>query len=790
MNKIFNFRTFFTFLSRNKTYTLITVFGFSVSLMFVILIGLYTSQEYSVDSQNSKADRIYCLTSESKQGGYVMGGSNWWFGKKLQSRYPEIEKTCAVAFFEDMKTKNAMGEVFPANILFTDSTFYSMFDFRLKEGDRATALASKDAAVISSALAEKLFGTAEPVGRTFLYGDSLRLKVMGVFDSMAGSCMPEADVVARFEQIEHFNIDMTAPTMNSFGGAELFVLVKPGTRLQGKADDMTKYFRTFSFVYQDKDSKMEAGLKPLKELYFSNVVPSATRRGNATMVSVLFAAGIAILLFSVMNYINLTVAQAGRRSREMATRRLFGAQRGEVVLRLVSESVLLCFVSFVFALLFALVSAPYAGLLLGTKLLVGGLLKPTVVACLIAFVLVVGIVAGLAPAFVISRPKPIDVVRGTFRHRTKMVLGKAFITIQNVITIVMLSASLTMVLQTHHLVNAPLGYDRDGLMSIPVPQDSMKTATFMSEISKLPQVGMVSKCMAAPVEGGYNNTFERDGKRYSIWRLFGDRNYLKILGIKVLQDNNNYVAGGAYVTRRFLNELHLKDNARFCKPYGEGQGEDRPTLILGIISDVKLGTIDAEYAKDAAVMVYIDFPYEGYYGNVLAKVSGDLVGAYDAVKDVYRHVYGEDLLEENPYIDQKVRQAYEGKIRLSMVVSLFAVVAVLISVMGLVAMSTYFIDQRRKETAIRKVFGSTDAQIERRLVGTFMLYVVLAFVVAAPLTMWIMGKWLQMPNYKTPVWPCLFGGAALCLAASLTAVYWQCRRASRMNPVERIKDNG
>lgn len=208
-------------------------------------------------------------------------------------------------------------------------------------------------------------------------------------------------------------------------------------------------------------------LTPLRDVYFlSQNNDGGFNYGSWPFVMILFGVGAVILLFAVMNYINLTVAQTGFRAKEMAARRLLGASRGEIILKLILESTFLCVVAFVIALFLAAAVEPGASRLLGSKIGVWQDMTPAVVACYAAFIVVLGVVAGFIPAMMVSRYKPVDIVRGSFRHRTKMFYSKVLITIQNVITIVLIATSLTIGLQIRHLISAPMGYNTADILDI------------------------------------------------------------------------------------------------------------------------------------------------------------------------------------------------------------------------------------------------------------------------------------------------------------------------------------
>lgn len=783
MKHILNLKSYLTFLSRNKVYTLINIFGLSVSLMFVILIAVYTTQEYNVDKMHSKADRIYSLGCEMKEGGITedVDGSHWKIQKYLKERYPEIEKTCAMSTNETFINLPS-GEKIKTKFLCTDSTFYQLFDFQLTEGDRNHVLDKLNSAVLTENFARKIFGSENPLGKVITYNDSIHLMVTGVAKEMKSSSIDNADIIARYENMKNINSSCTDDGMPNAFGAEVFILTKPNTHLETKVHDMKHYFKSFYWIYRLPDTETHVLLIPFKHLYFSKTESSGignTLRGDKTLVNILFAVGIVILLFSIINYINLTVAQAGSRAREMATRRLLGSQRKDIAMRLILECVLLCFVSLIIGILLALSAAPYAEKLLDTKLYMSSLFLPVHIVVLVLFVLLTGILSGIIPAIFISRAKPIEVVRGTFRHQTKMVFSKLLIILQCMITMVLTGISLTMVLQVQHLTKAPLGYQRNNIIGIDDPVvDSTQSATFLNAVKKLPCIKNASACEGYPLNRGNNNTVFYHGKSISFQVFKVDRQFMNIFGIPIEQDYHLDDEKGCYINQQAYRELGLKPGARHIP--------DMNLDIRGIFKDFHIGDITKEQHP---VLIYIR-KVIAYPWNFVIQITGNQEEAYRQIQKTYKDVFHLDLDSDHPFIDQQIQQAFDQQTRMSKIISLFAGIAILISLLGLVAMSTYFIQQRNKEIAVRKVFGSNSRQMLTRLVRTFLSYVLIAFVLAVPIIWYFMNGWLSGYSYRIPLSPWIFLVSGLfCMVISVGAVFIQSYRASHENPILHIKEN-
>ncbi len=770
MNNLLNFKSFFKFLSRNKAYTFIDVFGLSVSLMFVILIAVYTWQEFSTDRFQEKGDRICILGNEK------FTASAYRLAERIKDRYPEVEKICPMTF--DQMPAEVDDKRFNVEIGLVDSTFFDMFSFPLKNVAPRQALAARNYAIISETFAHTAFGTRDPLGETIHLHDSVVVTVNGVMKDIKNSVIPECDLLIRVDNIKYFNRSMDDERLGNAGSAYLFFQLNAPGALDSKCGEMADWFKTFFWLYE-KDFLRTVQFIPLHELYFSELDTMGLRHGDWKFVIVLMSVGILILLFAIINYINLTVAQTAFRAKEMATRRLLGSARKELFLRLIMESTLLSLVSFLLGFLFALAALPTANNLLQTKLDLLGAVTPASVLIALLLIVFLGVVSGLLPASVISSSKPIDVVRGNFRTRTKMVFSKFFITFQNVITITLIAVSITMIAQSYHLIHAPLGYRTENIMDINVGRlDSLQIATLANELQSLPEVKQVAYSMGTPFNRGNNWSGTYDGHTISFQVLEAEPALREMLDIQVLQDN--HASDEAY----FLNEEAFKqlgipdDMSSFVY-------NGNTCMIAGKIKDIQLRNIT--YGKTPVMLRFKRRGELRSCWNLLVEVQGDPFAVRKKVETLFKKITHLDF--EGKYFDQQIEESFASQKRISKIVSIFAGIAILISLLGLLAMSTYFIQQRASEVAVRKVFGSTNSQILLKLVLTFLNYVVIAFVIAVPLIWYFMDQWLSDYTYRIRLSPLIFIAAGLfCLLISFATVFWQSYRAANTNPVNSFRN--
>ncbi|MRN14507.1 ABC transporter permease [Alistipes onderdonkii] len=788
-----NFRSFFNFLGRNKLYAAINIFGLSVSLMFVILIADYTLRQLTCDDYHAKADRIYVIGNEE------CITSGYYLQKYLRDRYPEIESTCAVAVSgqstDAMQPVEAGQGKYSATILFADTTFFRIFDFELLEGDREQALASRDNVVLSESFARKVFGTFNPMGQVIRFPDEEKSYVVsGVVRDIDRSVIPNMDIIMRAERLCDIN-SANDERMSNSGAVTTFILARPGADLTAKIPDMLDYFKEIYWIYKG-NVYQHVTLTPLRDVYFlSQNNDGGFNYGSWPFVMILFGVGAVILLFAVMNYINLTVAQTGFRAKEMAARRLLGASRGEIILKLILESTFLCVVAFVIALFLAAAVEPGASRLLGSKIGVWQDMTPAVVACYAAFIVVLGVVAGFIPAMMVSRYKPVDIVRGSFRHRTKMFYSKVLITIQNVITIVLIATSLTIGLQIRHLISAPMGYNTADILDVSTEIFTGKPqiAQFREELLREPCVEAVALGCGTPHDRGNNNTMQYGPDRMIGFQIFiGDSTYFRILGLERLRDNHLATRedgnNALFVNQYALQALGIAEDATNFKV---GENYTYNYDIAGVYRDFQLGSALDELQP--VLLKYYDSPEEflkkAYPWNILVKIHGDKTAAYNTVKSVFERISDGAVFTGAEYIEQEIEADYAQQRRILHIVGIFTLVAILISALGLVAMSTYYIQQKEQEVAVRKVFGSTRGEVLTRLVGNFMRLVGAAFVIAVPVAWYLLERWLQDYSVRISLSPLIFlASGAFAAAVAFVAVFWQSSRAADSNPVDSIKN--
>ena len=786
-------KSYFRFLSRNKLYTFINIAGLVVSLMFIILISDYTWRQYSIDSWHKNADRIYLAGSEEDFFLWPQAAEG------IRQLCPDVEQTCCV-MSQRGRVKNGNKEVKDAEgengiIMLADASFFQMFDFPLVEGDRLTALDAPDKCVITQRLAHRLFGDKDAVGETLQivgerhvfinhenpYDTTLVYTISGVMKDMDRTVLPnETQVIVsmqRYPQVMGYKLDDKSYASGGTGAAKAFFMMKPGANLTSTREIASKYIDEHHHgIWRDSKPAMT----PLTDIMFAPQNDGkGLLKGDKTRLRILLAAVLAILFFAVSNYINLTVANTGFRAKEMATRRLFGSSQREISLKLIVESTLM--VAFCFAVGLALAFCfqnDAAELFRGKIDLAKDIRVDTICSCF-GFILLLGVVSGIMPSWQIARFQPIDIVKGSFRYRSKMVLGRLFIIVQNVVTITMLTAALVIWLQLSHLIHAPLGFNTENLFYVESPAG--KSQTVRNLLEKMPFVERIG-CYQGSTFTGYNFTGKgvknSEGEYEMLMTTDLDKEAFDLLGLKVTRDNGA-TNNGYYLNGEALRLLNYTGEE---KEFAWGDGEK--VLIAGLLQDFRIiNVLEDMYPMAIRKLETVEDP------NYLVKTNGDR-----QAQNAFRSMLQEQGVPENVLqyyalsMDECIAETFEDHQNTLDIVSLFTFIAIVISVLGYVGLSLFFIRQRQKEIAIRKVMGSTSGEVLLLMLRTFSVPLLVSFVIAVPISYYIMSDWLTNFSYRIALSPWIFVVAGFtCFIISLLTVIIQSWRAASENPVKNIK---
>ena len=771
-------KSFWNFLKKNKLYGAINLVGLTVSMAFVLLLAVYIQRQLTTDSFQQNADRIYVVANEDN---VTMG---YWLDKHLKNNFPEIEKGCCVANIASAAAFNIDGERVYGSTMAADSTFFEMFSYDLVEGNKADWRVSQDRCMVSREFANAHFGDKDPLGQiiSFNYEGSFQLTVCGVYEDFGNSILKAPDVLIRGDIMPKINSSHDE-YMSNAGGGICFVMAYPGADLQARHSDILDWCEENFWVYKSQYDKVR--IIPLRDMYFLNegirYGSDTIQFGNRSFVNLLLAMCILLLAFAVLNYINMTTALTGFRAKEMATRRLVGADKRSIFFKVISESTLICGISMLLAILLAEALAPTASRILEYQVSVFKAVTPVNILLVLGFILVLGILAGIVPALLIQKAQPIEIVRGTLRLKTKTVYSKVIIVVQNVVAVVMLVSALTIGLQIRHMVSADLGYNtKDILVVDNAFGQTGQIRPLLDKWREEPCVEEVGQGDGIPLGGTNNWTMEMpDGHWVSFQQIQGDDKYFDILGLKVKQDNHQ-------PNKWWLNEYAFKQIGieETATEFQTAQNGTRS--IGGIYYDFKIRPLEQD---QSAAMIYNrgENPDDDYPWVLLVKTTGDQAAAKERVEAIAGEVFPGRLFEAQ-YIEEMIEDGFADESRVLNIVLIFTLLSILVSALGLFAMSSYYMQQEIRSVSVKKVFGADYSGVLKELVLSFMKMVGIAFVIGVPIAWFIMSRWLSGYGHRINLfwWIFLAAGAVVALIA-IASVLYQSIKTARTNPAEALK---
>lgn len=763
-------KSYLRHLFRNKMYTAVTVLGFALSLTFVLLLGVYIQNELSVDDFHKNKDRIYRLENETVDFSPPIATD-------LKQEYAEIEDFTRVLNVSG-RISTPGSQKIKFDYLGVDPSFFNMFSFPLLHGESEDVLQTEDGIVLSKSMALRLFGTSNAVGKSVFINTDHKFTVTGIMDDFPENThFTKQDALVNlgaFKKLWGFD-----GLFEEYGwcSISIYLMAKPNTNLPTKAPQILENFKKNFWLYKDGIAKT-VEFTPLPELYFSNKVGNGTKSNSRTMVMVLSVIVFIILLLAVGNYINLTIAQATFRGKEVAVKKLLGGSKKQLIRQLVTESFVLCFAAVLIAFLFAKLLEPTLNSLLETNLNLNQALTPTNIVVALGMLLLVGFISGIVPALKISGFKPIEVVRGELRTKTKSVYAKAFITFQYTVAISLLACSWIILKQTDYLRNKDLGFNKDNIVHLEYLGGTNQKKAIKDELLKIPGVKDASITWQSPLSGGSNQTFNYEGKPVSFQEFAVDSAFYDVFDIKVMPTEVAYSPNGVVLNEAALKTLGITDNPVSFKM------EDHEVPILGVVKDFNFKQLRDNIGP---LMIRQQTP-EFFADNIFLKVDGKgIVNTINQVKSTYAGIIG-DVEFNVQFVDETIDQWYKKEERTGKIISYFTFLAVIISSMGILAMATFYMQQRKKEIGVRKVNGATIGGVMMLLNKDFVKWVALAFLIAVPLSWYAMHKWLEGFAYKTNMnwWVFLFAGVLTMLVALFT-VSWQSWRAASANPVDALK---
>ena len=774
--------TYLRFLSRNKLYTFIEVFGLSVALGFVILLASYARTEFSVGAKQPLSQRLY-VVGAGDSFGMTLGTSEEFFPS-----IPEIKGWTRIC---DGSNADIMvgDDYYQAAEISIDTNFFRFFDYRLTGCPKDKVLENEDEVILSESFAKKVFGNESPIGRSISVGKS-NLTVTGVIEDFGPT-----DVFRHFDMLTSIKCAQKKYAwMDNFGGTIPIVRLDNGTDVEKVRQDLLKKYMDYWDFYKADNSGNAffwgSSLTRLDKVYFSGQEAyNILRTGDRKQVELLFFVALVLLVSAIFNYINLTVAQTGKRAKEMMTRRLLGESSRNIVARYIAESFAFTVGCFAAGCLLAYSFKPFFDRILSADIV----LTPDLATALYAVLalVVISIVSALLPAMLVSHFKPIDVVKGEFRFKNKMIFAKVFIVLQTVFSTVLIAMAITMTAQVSYLVELPYGYETKDIIQVnsyALGFDRGPQEALQARLKALPQVKDAGLGINSPAACGANGLHDSDDNLSGWLRLAQmDTTSLRILGINVLEKYSELTSPKVLLTETSKRNLGVTAE----HPYAGGSYTNGEYEICGVIPDFRANNAlfePMENEQNSIRIIDENYPYACIQ---LLRVTGDRSEAMEAVNaacmEFARETLGIPADMESYYLDEKLVDDLKGTRNTMLLVISFMVMAILISALGLFAMSLYYTEQQSRQIAVRKVFGAEVGSAVWTLSKSFMLMSVTAVVLAAPLAVWGITYYLQ--GFYTKIafpWWAIILASLISLLISLLSVLGQTYTAATENPVKTL----
>ena len=787
--------SYLKFLSRNKLYTAIEAVGLAMSLAFVVIIFCYVAQHVAVTRENPHRKEIYGVTFQNLM--------KFEYGMKetIGESIPEIEAVTefGYSYGTALKVDDRLSR--KVEVLGCDRDFFNLFPVQFAEGN-PDRINETTTAFVSEKLAQTLSESGEVVGQT-IHLFKRDFTIVGVFTDLGTSLFYNVpDVIVNVDindGVQYYGgLNSPGRPANVFGTVQLFIKTHPGAEREAVREKLAATLEVFYRKILGSDYPIDhtkVGLVRLDEVFYTEA-ESSFKKGDKVMMRSLLAVGLLLLISALFNYINLNVALTSKRAKEMASRRLLGATKGEIIGKYLWESLAFTTVCMVLGILLAEALMPLVNRLLGGSLNIKVSLSPFYLTAYLLIVIVVALLAGLIPAIVVSRAKPIDVVKGAFRFRNKMVLSKVFIVLQNVIAIVLIALVITMEVQMRHMQKRPVGCRTENLFVI----QSVLTGdeAFENDLLALPCVKRMGHSYGHPGGAymGANWMRLNDPDNWiSVRYLMCDTAAFDMYGFDIKALYGQIEEGRWLPTQGLLESQMGMPMADFNPDslgtwYKRNVGYD----LCGVVGD--FATKDAAHVIDetfGAVQIVGKEPmFSWVQFNPVLEIVGDPVEARKAIEAVYekhiskREVHWEPWVMD--FIDDLLLKQLEGTKNKMRLVDLFMAVAVMLSLLGLVAMSTHFASEREKTIAVRKVFGGTMQSEIRRNLKEYVVMILIANAIAIPVAIWLCHRYLEDFVYRINLHPwILVVTVLLSFAIAIGSVLWQIVSVARVNPVKALK---
>ncbi|HEY9000646.1 MAG TPA: ABC transporter permease [Mucilaginibacter sp.] len=794
-------KTAFRSLTSHKGFTLLNIGGLATGLTCFIFIALWIQDEWSYDKFNSKADRIVRVVSKvtTPSESFEQAVTGAPLANALKNDFPEVENTVR------LDEKNAIvklgnNQADEDGILLTDPSFFDVFDYHLSQGDAKTALNAPYTIILTRSMAKKYFSDKDPVGKTLLIylfdpsGRGALYKITGV--------MPDAPVNAHFT----FNFIISFKTLETYApqaAAEwdknehyTYLLLRDKSDLKKIEAKLPAFAKRHEVKeMQDAHSHLNFSLQPLTSIHLtSHLRYEIAPTGTLQNIYIFGTIGLVILLIAGINYMNLATAGASRRAKETGVKKVLGAQKRQLIMQHLCESLLIVFVSFLLALLLTSLLQPAFTQLSGKKLLLFD--APGLLVFLLVLTFLLGMLSGLYPAFLITAYKPAEVLKGKSTAASGGAgLRKALVVLQFTISIILIAGILIVSDQLSYIQHKDLGYQKDALLTLKTNgnTDVMENfSAFKNALLTRPLVSGVTTSNSI-LAGGLGNrgitTVSGNGDRVNsvMYSLKADQHYIEVYGMKL-------VAGRNFYENIVADSLSYIVNEAVVKSFGWKNPEDainklfnasgKDGKIVGVVKDFHFNSLHQQVEP---LVIMPRFPGQRFSQITVRIDMNDPQKAVKWVTDNWQKAFP-GALPEYSFMDKKLNDQYQSETRFSKFFLYFSVLSLIIACLGLFGLTAFTVQQKVKEIGIRKVLGASVSSITTMLSADFLKLILIAAFIAFPVAWYVMNKWLEDFAYRITIsWWTFIASGVIVLIVAFSTIGFQTIKAAMANPVKSLR---
>jgi len=783
---------------RNKLFSFINITGLSIGLACCMIIFLFINYELSFDSFHSNSDRIYRVNINTKtpDGGQKESCVPFPFVNAFRNDFPQVKNITQIFFQDESQIEIEKNIFFQNNIAFTDTAFFNVFDYELIIGKQEGILSEPGNAILTESLSLKLFGRADPIGKTLSIDRTLQLTVAGILkDPPTNTNLPIEMLISLNTLTEEF----VGFDINKWGiihsSNRAYFLLPEKLNILGIISEMDNFDK--KYIPEDSENK-EYYFQPLSQVHLDTEygINNYNYVTGKDTIFILSAIGFLILIIASINFVNLSIAQSIKRSKEVGMRKVIGANRIHIIGQFVGESFLFTLIAFLLSIVITYYVLPFAGDLLGNNASLSIFNDWIILIYLALTFVVVNILTGLYPSIILSKFNPVEAFKNKLiiRKANSFSFKNGLIVFQFIISQVLILSTIIISYQLFYVKNKDLGFKKDNIITIGLPDVKIeKKRLFKEKLLQNSSISKVTLSGGAPISDMFIDTYynkipQETHDKFPVQLKPIDEDYLETFGIKILGGSNFKKAVEGDTLYEFIaNKEALKKIgiSNYSNAIGQTIQFSRiKAKIVGVVNNFHTASLQNEINP-----VLLSNKFEKFYSEVQIKTNAlSKTNVINDIKKSWDEVFPEYNMQYT-FFDNYLSKLYKVEDNFFNTVRLFAVIAIMISCLGLIGLVSFVTVQKTKEIGIRKTLGASINDIVSIIAREFTKNIIIANLIAWPLAFYLLNKWLEGFAYRIDVewWMFAFSGVLALLIAFVT-ISFQSVKAAIANPVNSLKN--